>query len=139
MYAIRSYYASLSVPVSSLTATDNVGVTGYLVNTSATKPLASVAGWSATAPTSVTAPAAGTVTFYAWAKDAAGNVSAARSAAVVITITVADTTAPTVSAFTLPATSTSLTVPRITSYNVCYTKLLRSMMTSPNTDWRSPA
>ena len=63
------------MPVSSLTATDNVGVTGYLINKSATAPAASAAGWTATAPTSVTA-VAGSNTFYAWAKDAAGNVSA---------------------------------------------------------------
>ena len=81
-FTLPATSTSLTVPVSSLTATDNLGVIGYLVNTSATKPLATAAGWSVTAPTSVTAPAAGTVTFYAWAKDAAGNVSAARSAAV---------------------------------------------------------
>jgi len=75
---------SLTVPVSSFTASDNVGVTGYLVTTSATAPAASAAGWSAAAPASVTAPAAGTVTFYAWAKDAAGNISASRSATVTI-------------------------------------------------------
>jgi hypothetical protein len=100
---------SLTVPVTALTATDNVGVTGYLVNTSATKPLATAAGWNATAPTSANAPAAGSVTFYAWAKDAAGNVSAAKSAAV--TITLPDATLPVVGTFTMPATATSLTVP----------------------------
>ncbi|MHB8708912.1 MAG: hypothetical protein ACYC9I_08555 [Desulfuromonadales bacterium] len=108
-FTLPATSTSLTVPVSSLTASDNVAVTGYLVTTSATKPLASAAGWSASAPTSVTAPAAGSVTFYAWAKDAAGNVSASSSASVVITLP--DTAAPTVGAFTLPATSTSLTVP----------------------------
>jgi hypothetical protein len=101
-FTLPAASTTLSVPVSSLTATDNTAVTGYLVNTSATKPLATAAGWNATAPTSVTAPAAGTVTFYAWAKDAAGNVSAARSAAVVITINpVADTVKPTLTVSTL--------------------------------------
>ena len=80
-FTLPATATSLTVPVSSFTATDNVGVTGYLITTSATAPLASAAGWSATAPTSVTAPAAGSRTFYAWAKDAAGNVSASRSAA----------------------------------------------------------
>jgi hypothetical protein len=108
-FTIPATATGLTVPVSSLTATDNVGVTGYLVNTSATKPLATAAGWTATAPASVTAPAAGSVTFYAWAKDAAGNVSASRSA--VVAITLPDTTLPVVGAFTIPATSTSLTVP----------------------------
>ncbi|HVM66152.1 MAG TPA: glycoside hydrolase family 16 protein, partial [Acidimicrobiales bacterium] len=42
--------------------------------------------WSASPPTSYTFPAAGTQTLYAWAKDAAGNVSASVSASVVITL-----------------------------------------------------
>ncbi len=110
-FTLPATSTSLTVPVSTLTASDNVAVTGYLVTTSAAAPAASAAGWSAAKPTSVTAPGEGNVTFYAWARDAAGNVSASRSAAVVVTITLADTAAPTVSAFTLPATSTSLTVP----------------------------
>ena len=93
-FTLPATASSLTVPVSSLSATDNVAVTGYLVTTSATAPAAGATGWSASAPTSVTASAAGTVTFYAWAKDAAGNVSAAKSASVTIT-TATDTTAPT--------------------------------------------
>ncbi|MFZ2950056.1 MAG: hypothetical protein WA003_11275, partial [Desulfuromonadaceae bacterium] len=107
-FTLPATTTSLTVPVSSFTATDNVGVTGYLINKSATAPLASATGWSATAPTSVTA-VAGSNTFYAWAKDVAGNVSLARSASV--TVTLPDTAAPVVGAFTLPATATSLTVP----------------------------
>jgi hypothetical protein len=111
-FTIPATATSLTVPVSSLTATDNVGVTGYMITTSAVAPTASAAGWSATAPASVTASASGSVTFYAWTKDAAGNVSAAKSAMVSITLPpAADTTAPVVGAFTLPATATSLTVP----------------------------
>ncbi len=107
-FTLPATSTSLSVSVSSLSATDNVAVTGYLVTTSSSKPSATASGWSATAPKSVTAPAEGSVTFYAWAKDAAGNVSASRSATV--TVTLPDTTAPVVGAFTLPATSTSLSV-----------------------------
>lgn len=108
-FTLPATSASLTVPVSAFTATDNVGVTGYLVTTTASVPLVSAAGWTAAAPASITASAAGAVTFYAWAKDAAGNVSASRSASV--TITLPDTTVPVVSAFTLPATATSLNVP----------------------------
>ncbi|MBT0653541.1 hypothetical protein [Geomobilimonas luticola] len=107
-FTLPATATSLTVPVSSFTATDNVGVTGYLITTSATAPAASATGWTATAPASVTA-VAGSNTFYAWAKDAAGNVSLAKSASV--TVTLPDTTLPVVSAFTLPATATSLTVP----------------------------
>jgi hypothetical protein len=74
------------VAINSLTATDNVGVTGYLVNESATAPTASATGWILPAPTSYTFTTSGSKTLYAWAKDAAGNVSASMSAAVVITI-----------------------------------------------------
>jgi len=108
-FTLPATATSLSIPVSSFSATDNVAVTGYLVNTSATAPAASAAGWSATAPATVTAAAAGSTTFFAWAKDAAGNVSLAKSAAVVVTLP--DTAAPVVSAFTLPATATSLSIP----------------------------
>jgi hypothetical protein len=82
------------VPVSSFTATDNVAVTGYKITTSATVPAASAAGWTATAPASVTA-VAGSNTFFGWAKDAAGNVSVVKSATVTVTISTADTTPPT--------------------------------------------
>jgi membrane-bound inhibitor of C-type lysozyme len=97
VFTLPATATSLTVPVSSLTATDNVAVTGYMVTTSATKPAASAAGWSATAPASVTAPAAGSVTFYAWAKDAAGNVSLSKSASVTVTVSTTDTTKPTLS------------------------------------------
>jgi len=107
-FTLPTTVTSLTVPVSSFTATDNVGVTGYLINKSATAPAATATGWTATAPTSVTA-VAGSNTFYAYAKDAAGNVSLAKSASV--TVTLPDTTVPVVSVFTLPATATSLNVP----------------------------
>jgi hypothetical protein len=107
VFTLPATATSLTVPVSSFTATDNVGVTGYLINKVATAPLASAAGWTATAPASVTA-VEGSNTFYAWVKDAAGNVSLAKSASV--TVTLPDTTVPVVSAFTLPATATNLTV-----------------------------
>uniref|UniRef100_C6E3N8 Uncharacterized protein n=1 Tax=Geobacter sp. (strain M21) TaxID=443144 RepID=C6E3N8_GEOSM len=99
-FTLPASSTSLNVPVSALSATDNVAVTGYLVNKVASAPTASAAGWSATAPTSVTA-VAGSNTFYAWAKDAAGNISLAKSASVTVTIETADVTAPTVVVSTL--------------------------------------
>ena len=91
-FTLPATATSLTVPVSSFTATDNVGVTGYLITTNATVP---TAGWLASAPTSVTATTSGATLFYAWAKDAAGNVSLAKSASVTVTITTADITKPT--------------------------------------------
>lgn len=107
-FAIPATSTSLTVPVSAFTATDGVGVTGYLISESATAPAASAAGWSGSAPSSFTFSAAGTRTAHAWARDAAGNVSSSRSAPVVITL---DSIAPVVGLFTIPATSGSLTVP----------------------------
>jgi hypothetical protein len=102
---------SLTVPITTLTATDAVGVTGYLVNESATKPSASAAGWSATVPANYTFGSEGTKTLYAWAKDAAGNVSNSLSASVTITISTADTTPPAITVFDVPSVIYSLKVP----------------------------
>ena len=77
---------TLSVLISSFTAIDNVGVTGYLVTESATAPIATLTGWSATSPTTYTCASSGSKTLYAWAKDAAGNVSVSRNASVTITL-----------------------------------------------------
>jgi len=99
---------SLTVSVTTFTATDNVAVTGYLLNETVSAPAASAAGWTTTAPTSFVFSAGGARTAYAWAKDAAGNVSLVKSANVAITLP--DAVAPTVSAFTIPATSTTLAV-----------------------------
>ncbi len=78
--------ASLSVSISAFAATDNVAVNGYLITQSATPPVAGAVGWTATAPATVTAAAAGSQTFFPWAKDAAGNISAVGTP-VTVTIT----------------------------------------------------
>ena len=112
VFTVPATSGSLIVPITTITATDNVGVTGYMVKESATAPLASAAGWTATLPTSYTFTTAGAKTLYAWAKDAAGNVSLSRSALVTITLSSAgDTIPPTVTVFRVPATSGSLIVP----------------------------
>jgi hypothetical protein len=112
-FALPATSTSLTVSITTLTATDNVAVTGYIVTEAATAPAAAAAGWSAIAPANYTFTTAGAKTLYAWAKDAAGNISVSSSASV--TITLPDTTLPTVTAFTIPATSTSLIV-SITSF-----------------------
>ena len=91
---------SLTVPVTALSASDNLGVAGYLITESATAPAGSAAGWNASSPANFTFAATGSRTAYAWSKDAAGNVSAAKTATV--SITAQDATAPTV-AITSPA------------------------------------
>ena len=109
-FTVPATSTSLTVPITSFIATDNIGVTGYIITESATAPAATASGWSATAPTSYTAAAAGVQSLYAYAEDAAGYVSTGVSASVII-----ETTPPTVTVFTVPTTSASLTVP-ITSF-----------------------
>ena len=95
---------TLTAAITSFTATDNVAVTGYLVNESTTAPLASDSGWGATAPASYTASTSGVKTLYAWVRDAAGNISKSLSAKTDLA------TAPVIAKFTLPPTSTTLSV-----------------------------
>jgi hypothetical protein len=110
-FSIPATSASLTVSITTFTATDNVGVTGYLVTESSTAPSASAAGWSPSAPASYTFSTAGTKTLYAWAEDATGNISTSGSASVNITLPpTSDTIAPAVTGFSVPATSASLTV-----------------------------
>jgi hypothetical protein len=75
--------SSLTVNVSSFTATDAVGVTGYCITTTNSS---SGCSWSGSAPTTATASAAGAVTWYAWARDAAGNVSNTSTQSTTITL-----------------------------------------------------
>jgi hypothetical protein len=101
--------SALTFNVSSFTASDAVGVTGYIITESSTPPSAGGGGWSGSAPTTVTASGSGSKTFWPWAKDAAGNVSSVFGSPRTVVITLADTTAPVVTAFTLPGTASALT------------------------------
>ena len=111
-FAATTPVSTLAVPITSLTATDDVGVAGYLITESATVPAAGDAGWTSGAPTSFTVSGVGSKTLYPWAKDAAGNVSLVYGSPVTVFV---DQTLPTVSAFTVAsATSTSKTISGIT-------------------------
>ena len=81
-FAIPATTAALTIPITTFTAADNVGVTGYILTESAVAPLAGDSGWTATAPANYTFSSSGSKTLYAWARDAAGNVSG-RSTAVI--------------------------------------------------------
>ncbi|MDO8991179.1 MAG: hypothetical protein Q7U91_16260 [Sideroxyarcus sp.] len=113
--------ASLSVSISAFTATDNVAVAGFMITQSATPPAADAVGWTATAPTAVTAAAAGSQTFDPWAKDAAGNVSAVGTPATVtitlpvlpVNVTVSASGADTTSAVGADATFTFAAVDNV--------------------------
>jgi len=77
---------SLTIPVLNFTATDDIGVTGYLLTESSIPPISEDSGWSSSAPTVYTFLTDGPKTLYAWVKDAAGNVSISLSASVSIVI-----------------------------------------------------
>lgn len=106
---------SQTVSVSAFTATDAVGVTGYLITSSAAAPAASTAGWAASAPASYLFPAAGSQTAYAWAKDAAGNVSLSKSSSVTITLPTG-TAKPVQGTVTDPSTGTPLSGATVSAY-----------------------
>ncbi|UFS71027.1 hypothetical protein LPW11_02290 [Geomonas sp. RF6] len=105
-FTVTSPVTTLVVPVTALTATDNIGVTGYLITESATAPSATASGWTTAAPTSFTASGIGVTTLYAWAKDALGHVSTAKTAAVVINLP--DTEVPVMTSFNASAVSSTM-------------------------------
>jgi hypothetical protein len=97
--------AKAIVPITTFTATDNNGVTGYMITTTPTVPLATAPTWKPTAPTTFSAGTPGVKTLYAWAKDAVGNVSAASTATVTV-----DMVVPVITSFKVQTPSNSLTV-----------------------------
>ena len=112
-FTIPSTAASLTVAITSLTAIDNVGVTGYLVTESSTAPSATAGGWSAIAPASSPSrrPAARPCT----PGPKTPPAMCRRVSVLPLTITLSDAIPPTVTAFTVPSTATTLTV-TITSF-----------------------
>jgi hypothetical protein len=84
--AIPPLVNTLTVTDISLTAIDNVGVTGYYLSESTATPALTAIDWRFAAPTDYTFTTAGSKTLYAFAKDAAGNVSTAVSADTIIDI-----------------------------------------------------
>jgi len=88
-FSIPARSSSLTVPITSFSATDNpggTGVAGYRVTESISTPSPSDPYWSTFAPSNYTFTTEGTKTLYAWAKDAAGNVSTSLSANVTLTL-----------------------------------------------------
>lgn len=99
-FTVTTPTGSLNIPITSFTASDNIGVTGYKITTSDTSPGAGDAGWTGTAPTTYTVGSAGTYTLYPWAKDAANNVSNVFGTPRTVVV---DQTAPTYDTWNSPA------------------------------------
>lgn len=85
-FSIPTTASSLTVDVTTFTASDSVSVAGYKLTETPTAPSAGDSGWTVTAPTSYTFSSEGSKTLYAWVKNAAGNVSASASDTVTITL-----------------------------------------------------
>jgi hypothetical protein len=98
---------SLAINITAFAASDAMGVTGYMITTSAAQPLASDSGWTSAPPTAYTVLADGTYTLYPWAKDGTGNVSIVFGTPQEVLV---DTIAPVVDTFTAPGVSNSLTI-----------------------------
>lgn len=75
---------SFSVPVTTFIGTGNSGITGYLITSTSSTPLASNPNWTSTAPATYTFSSLGSNTVYGWVKDTAGNVSPSVSQTVTI-------------------------------------------------------
>ncbi len=89
----------------SISGSDNVGITHWMVTQMATKPLANNTSWSATAPAGYVLPDAfAAYTLHAWAKDAAGNVSNAAT----LSVEYVDNIAPVLSTFILTSPNPSV-------------------------------
>lgn len=85
-FVIPATSNSLTVPITSFTATDGLAVSGYFVTEADATPSLDNPAWIPEAPATYTFSTYGTKTLYAWVKDAAGNISASLSDSVVVTV-----------------------------------------------------
>lgn len=101
-FSVTSPNDSLQPTTAVLTASDAVGVTGYLITKSATPPAAGDPSWEASTPPSIPALAAYEVAenYYGHVKDAAGN----RTTSGPVSVTAQDTVAPVASDVTISGT-----------------------------------
>ncbi|HHT9137255.1 MAG TPA: TIGR03790 family protein [Candidatus Wunengus sp. YC60] len=106
-----SGYTNTNSITLTLSATDDVGVTGYYLSAGNSTPLSSDSGWvSVTSASSYSSSVSyslgsgdGTKLVYAWFKDASGNISGAVSAAITL-----DTSVPSIT-ITSPTSSSTYT------------------------------
>ena len=72
------------IPISTLTASDNIAIAGYLIGESAALPNAASVQWLQQKPDSYKTTTVGSKTLYLWVKDTAGNVSVAKTAKCIV-------------------------------------------------------
>lgn len=101
---------SFKASIRSFTATDNVGVTGYLLTETSSTPSVTNPKWVPSSPTNYSFSSTGTNVLYAWAKDASGNISTSQIASVTIVDSSTDITPPVISSFLLTPAPGGFTV-----------------------------
>jgi hypothetical protein len=74
-FTVPSLSTSLDIPIMAFTASDNIGVIGYLITETSASPASSDPAWMGVAPAFYNVAQSGVYTLYPWARDAAGNVS----------------------------------------------------------------
>lgn len=111
-FSIPASSTSMIVPIKKFTATDDVGITGYMITRSTTVPFASSTDWLAAPPSNYDFARAGTVSLYPWVKDAAGNVSMGPIASTIITVGL---TYPSIDSISATAFATGATITWTTS------------------------
>ena len=82
-FEVPSTVVGLDIPIT-LTATDNISVTGYLLTTKNEKPMPNDSNWVNEVPNLFNVDAPGSYRIFAWARDAAGNISEAAGATVIV-------------------------------------------------------
>jgi hypothetical protein len=95
-----------------LEATDDTGITGWLVTLNSNVPEVNASGWSSNKPNSYKFPCVGIYTLYAWAKDGAGNISNSKS--ITTTFSSSDNQKPIITNFTGPTKITDINYINIT-------------------------
>ncbi len=83
-FLIQSTSSSLTVPINSFVANDDVAVTAYIITESSTTPALIDPSWDVVATTSYTFSNEGEKTLYAWVRDAGINISLSTSSSVII-------------------------------------------------------
>lgn len=85
-FSIPSTFANIEVPVISFIASDNIGISGYILTETSITPGVNDERWSSSTPTKYTFDGPGEKKLYAWVKDGAGNISGSQSAEVTISL-----------------------------------------------------
>ena len=82
-FSVPAAYTGVDIPITTFTGSS--GTWKYKITESASVPTLGSSGWSTTVPTTYTVSSGGAKMLYAWVRDAAGNISLSKSAAIVVT------------------------------------------------------